>query len=50
MKKLIIVILLLIVLGMYFYPGVTRDLLENTGNFALETVKEGANYLKDLVN
>jgi hypothetical protein len=39
MRTLIILILVLLVLGLYFFPGITKDAMDITGNFVVDTFK-----------
>ncbi len=39
MRTLIIIILVLLVLGLYFYPGLTKDAMAITGEFISDTFK-----------
>ena len=36
---LIIIVLVLLVLGLYLYPGLTKDAMAITGEFIVDTVK-----------
>ena len=47
MKKLIIIILILIVLGLYFYTAETKEFLQGTGNYAKNTVSNWAEDIKE---
>ena len=38
MRTLLIIILILIVLGLYFYPGLTRNAIDLTGQFISDKV------------
>lgn len=40
MKNIIIVILVLIILGLYFYTSSTKEILKTTGNAVMQKLKE----------
>lgn len=39
-KKLILVILILLIIGLYFVPGLTRDVISSTGKSAMDFTKK----------
>ncbi|MBI2110114.1 hypothetical protein HYT58_03010 [Candidatus Woesearchaeota archaeon] len=46
MKNIIILILLLIILGLYFYTSETKAVLKTTGNSVIEKTKEVTNEIR----
>jgi hypothetical protein len=43
MKTIVIIILLIIVLGLYFYTDLTKDVISFTGDFLVEKAREIVN-------
>ena len=43
MRTLVIVVLLAIVLGLYFYTDLTKDVIRITGDFVVEKARELVN-------
>ncbi len=50
MKKLIIIILILIILGLYFYTSKTKEILDTAGKFSLDIGKKLYNSVKEKAN
>lgn len=48
MKTLIIIILVLLVLGLYFIPDVTKSIMKTTGHAVLNMSKQGAEKIKEI--
>ena len=47
MKKLIIIILVLLVIGLYFYTAQTKEFIQKTGNVAKRMTTTATDALKD---
>ncbi|QQG38617.1 MAG: hypothetical protein HYS32_03365 [Candidatus Woesearchaeota archaeon] len=49
MKKLIIIILILLVLGLWFYTEATKDAVKTTGGLVIDTATEVGEKTADIV-
>ena len=47
MKTLIIIILILLVVGMYYVPDITKSIIKVTGSAAANVGKQGIEKIKD---
>ena len=47
MKTIIIIILVLVIIGFYFAPSLTRNALSTTGHATVNIAKWGYNEIKD---
>ncbi|MBL7054480.1 hypothetical protein ISS05_01855 [Candidatus Woesearchaeota archaeon] len=47
MKTLIIIILVLLVVGLYYAPEITKNIVKTTGNIVVDAGKEGFEKVKE---
>lgn len=47
MKTLIIIILIIIAIGLYFVPGITKSIVKTTGSVVVDAGKEGIEMVKE---
>lgn len=47
MKTLIIIILIIIAVGLYFAPDITKNVIESTGNAVVDLGKESFEQVKE---
>tara|TARA_B100000315_G_scaffold222221_1_gene226131 strand:- start:642 stop:851 length:210 start_codon:yes stop_codon:yes gene_type:complete len=48
MKTLIIIILILLVLGLYFIPDITKNIMKTTGQAVSDISKEGIEKIEEI--
>jgi len=47
MKTLIIIILVLLVVGLYYAPEITKNIMKTTGSAVVDVSKEGVERIKE---